>query len=165
MIEPTRQEPPPPANSRRWLLGLFVTFLLAIPVLAPLLVAVRALLRPLRPRAKREVDTLPLAALEEGRVKRVRLSWIRQHGAFREEVQRVAYLRRSGDSVVALAAQCTHLGCNVRPVEDGTGFACPCHKGRFDLDGNVLSGPPPAPLNRYEVVLPENPAEAIRVKV
>jgi Rieske Fe-S protein len=23
---------------------------------------------------------------------------------------------------------------------------CACHEGRFDLDGRVLSGPPPAPL-------------------
>jgi Rieske Fe-S protein len=28
---------------------------------------------------------------------------------------------------------------------------CPCHNGRFDLAGNVISGPPPAPLEVYQV--------------
>jgi cytochrome b6-f complex iron-sulfur subunit len=25
-------------------------------------------------------------------------------------------------------------------------FVCPCHAGIYDLDGNVVSGPPPKPL-------------------
>jgi Rieske Fe-S protein len=28
---------------------------------------------------------------------------------------------------------------------------CACHNGRFDLDGRVLSGPPPRPLPSYAV--------------
>ncbi len=28
---------------------------------------------------------------------------------------------------------------------------CPCHDGRFDLNGRVLSGPPPRPLPKYAV--------------
>jgi Rieske Fe-S protein len=30
-------------------------------------------------------------------------------------------------------------------------FFCPCHNGVFDKDGNVVSGPPPRPLDRFEV--------------
>jgi Rieske Fe-S protein len=26
---------------------------------------------------------------------------------------------------------------------------CACHNGRFDLDGRVLAGPPPRPLEKY----------------
>lgn len=54
-------------------------------------------------------------------------------------------------NLVALSAVCTHLTCTVRyDGETGTLF-CPCHNGRFDLNGNVLSGPPPRPLDTYAV--------------
>jgi cytochrome b6-f complex iron-sulfur subunit len=54
---------------------------------------------------------------------------------------------------VALSAVCTHLTCTVRfDSETGTLF-CPCHNGRFDLGGNVLSGPPPRPLETYAVAV------------
>jgi len=54
-------------------------------------------------------------------------------------------------TLVALSAVCTHLTCTVRyDGETGTLF-CPCHNGRFDLNGNVLSGPPPRPLETYAV--------------
>ena len=29
-------------------------------------------------------------------------------------------------------------------------FKCPCHDGRYDVEGRVISGPPPAPLKRHE---------------
>ena len=54
-------------------------------------------------------------------------------------------------TLVALSAICTHLTCTVRyDGETGTLF-CPCHNGRFDLSGNVLSGPPPRPLETFTV--------------
>jgi cytochrome b6-f complex iron-sulfur subunit len=54
-------------------------------------------------------------------------------------------------TLVALSAICTHLTCTVRyDGETGTLF-CPCHNGRFDLSGNVLSGPPPRPLETFAV--------------
>ena len=43
-----------------------------------------------------------------------------------------------------VSTRCTHLGCTVRL--SGQGWSCPCHGGRFALDGAVLGGPPPAPL-------------------
>lgn len=56
-------------------------------------------------------------------------------------------------NLVALTAVCTHLTCNVRfDAETGTLF-CPCHNGRFDLGGNVLSGPPPRPLEAFAVTV------------
>ena len=35
---------------------------------------------------------------------------------------------------------CSHLGCRVRPSDDG-GFACPCHGSRFSRDGACVHGP------------------------
>ncbi len=46
---------------------------------------------------------------------------------------------------------CTHLGCIVRWEEEKGRFYCPCHKGVFDKDGTVVSGPPPRPLDEFKV--------------
>jgi Rieske Fe-S protein len=56
---------------------------------------------------------------------------------------------------------CTHLGCRVRWSADRKQFFCPCHNGVFDQNGTVVSGPPPKPLNRYEVKV-ENDQLSIR---
>lgn len=51
----------------------------------------------------------------------------------------------------AFSAVCTHLTCTVHYEADTGTIFCPCHNGRFDLSGNVLSGPPPRPLEAFTV--------------
>lgn len=53
--------------------------------------------------------------------------------------------------LIAFTAICTHLACTVNYDNETETIHCPCHNGRFDLAGNVLSGPPPAPLEKYDV--------------
>lgn len=63
-----------------------------------------------------------------------------------------AWLVKNRDgSVVAFAPQCTHLGCAYHWDDTKTRFVCPCHASAFDLEGKVLYGPAPRPLDRYEV--------------
>jgi cytochrome b6-f complex iron-sulfur subunit len=57
----------------------------------------------------------------------------------------------SEGKLLALSATCTHLTCTVRFESDSSTLFCPCHNGRFDLSGTVLSGPPPSPLETYAV--------------
>ena len=52
---------------------------------------------------------------------------------------------------MAFSRVCTHLGCLVRYDQERQLFICPCHAGTFDLEGNVISGPPPKPLPRFSV--------------
>lgn len=51
----------------------------------------------------------------------------------------------------AFSAVCTHLTCTVTFDPDTGTLFCPCHNGRFDLAGNVISGPPPRPLESFQV--------------
>jgi Rieske Fe-S protein len=44
-----------------------------------------------------------------------------------------------------LSAICTHQGCTVNKVADGT-IDCPCHGSKFNLDGSVANGPATQPL-------------------
>jgi cytochrome b6-f complex iron-sulfur subunit len=47
---------------------------------------------------------------------------------------------------IAFSRTCTHLGCLVEYNKNRQKLICPCHAGIFDLEGNVVSGPPPQPL-------------------
>lgn len=58
---------------------------------------------------------------------------------------------RTGDAVAALMLRCTHMGCVVRWKPGERIYVCPCHDGRYDAEGRVLSGPPPLPLRRVSV--------------
>ncbi len=66
-----------------------------------------------------------------------------------ERIRVYARLDGAGEPFV-LSATCTHLGCTVQWNAAAGEFQCPCHGGRFGLDGAVLGGPPPKPLRRLE---------------
>ena len=57
----------------------------------------------------------------------------------------------TADGYHALSATCTHLGCIVYWDEQRAVIACPCHAAYFTTNGDVISGPPPAPLPVYQV--------------
>jgi Rieske Fe-S protein len=51
----------------------------------------------------------------------------------------------SGD-FKAFSAVCTHMGCIVATIADGT-IDCPCHGSQYSIkNGAVVAGPAPAPL-------------------
>lgn len=53
----------------------------------------------------------------------------------------------SASHFVAFSAVCTHAGCTVNFDSSSMQFVCPCHGGTYDAKtGQVLGGPPPAPL-------------------
>lgn len=60
-----------------------------------------------------------------------------------------------GRAFVAMSNICTHLGCRVRWIQDQSQFFCPCHNAIFDKQGLVVAGPPPRPLDRFEVKVEE----------
>ncbi len=50
------------------------------------------------------------------------------------------------------SAKCTHAGCTVNKVADGT-IDCPCHGSKFNLDGSVANGPATKPLEAQAVTV------------
>ncbi len=62
-----------------------------------------------------------------------------------------AIVLRTPESIRAFSLICTHLGCTVQWQTEKQEFYCPCHDGIFDQFGEVISGPPPIPLEQITV--------------
>jgi len=77
---------------------------------------------------------------------------VRQTGWIANEEELSFYvLTENGRDYIAMSNICTHLGCRVRWISEEEQFFCPCHNAIFDKEGEVVAGPPPRPLDRYEV--------------
>jgi cytochrome b6-f complex iron-sulfur subunit len=57
----------------------------------------------------------------------------------------------SDGTYAAMSATCTHLNCTVQYRPDLQHVWCACHNGHYDLNGRNTAGPPPRPLELYEV--------------
>ncbi|MFA6570072.1 MAG: Rieske (2Fe-2S) protein [Bacteroidota bacterium] len=65
----------------------------------------------------------------------------------------VLVLRTTTGEYRAFAANCTHLDCIVQYNKNYGQIYCACHNGRYDLNGKNVSGPPPAPLEKFNVAI------------
>lgn len=64
---------------------------------------------------------------------------------------RVIVFQDAQKTLRALQAKCTHEGCTVTYKASERFVWCACHNGKFDIDGRVISGPPPKPLVVFSV--------------
>ncbi|MBD3219460.1 MAG: Rieske 2Fe-2S domain-containing protein [candidate division Zixibacteria bacterium] len=60
-------------------------------------------------------------------------------------------IRSPDGELKAFNATCTHLSCVVQYRRDLGVIWCACHNGRFNLNGKNISGPPPRPLEEFDV--------------
>ena len=60
-------------------------------------------------------------------------------------------IRTASGEYRAMSATCTHLSCTVQYRDDLHQVWCACHNGKYDLNGRNISGPPPRPLEGFEV--------------
>jgi cytochrome b6-f complex iron-sulfur subunit len=80
------------------------------------------------------------------------LTELRQKGSLRFRFGREpCIVVLSGTKLFALSLVCTHLGCLVEWSQERRQLLCPCHRAAFDVEGNVLEGPPPRPLDTFHV--------------
>ncbi|QJY47087.1 ubiquinol-cytochrome c reductase iron-sulfur subunit [Pseudonocardia broussonetiae] len=66
--------------------------------------------------------------------------------------QDVVLTQPEAGTIRAFSATCTHQGCVVADVTDGT-IHCTCHGSSFALDGTVTGGPAPSPLPEKAVAV------------
>lgn len=81
--------------------------------------------------------------------------WVVKHGAGR-------------DDIFVFTTVCPHLGCSINQHTSGAvveGFACPCHNGQFDLNGNKTAGNNPAPRGMDKLTWQRDPVDEKRLLV
>lgn len=60
-------------------------------------------------------------------------------------------VRTAAGELKAFSAVCTHLDCIVQYRSDTKQIWCACHNGQYNLNGENIGGPPPRPLEQYQV--------------
>jgi Rieske Fe-S protein len=71
-------------------------------------------------------------------------------------VERNVFVVQTETELFCLSPVCTHLGCLVSWHWSKNRFLCPCHGGQFDMEGQVVAGPPRAPLARLPLFTENN---------
>jgi Rieske Fe-S protein len=74
----------------------------------------------------------------------------------------VIVIRTSAGELRAFAGTCTHLSCTVQYRPDIERIWCACHNGHYDLTGRNVEGPPPRPLDRFDVTLKGDDVVVVR---
>ena len=67
------------------------------------------------------------------------------------EGKRMAFYKDDAGAVTALNPTCTHAACIVQFNDVEKSWDCPCHGGRFDVYGKVLTGPPTKDLEQVMI--------------
>ncbi len=85
----------------------------------------------------------------------IRVDEIKIGGAFNFAYNDAAavIVRPDKDTYHAFYTKCTHLGCTSIWQEEEKIFLCPCHAGKFNINGDVIAGPPPAPFVRLNLTI------------
>jgi Rieske Fe-S protein len=65
--------------------------------------------------------------------------------------QQVVVTQPTADEFKAFSAVCTHMGCIVNQISNGT-IDCPCHGSQYSITtGDVVTGPAPRPLPAKQI--------------
>jgi len=65
--------------------------------------------------------------------------------------KKMALYKDENGYITALNPRCTHAGCIVNFNSAEKSWDCPCHGGRYDLQGRVITGPPLKNLEKINI--------------
>ena len=134
-----------------YILGALISVALAIPALIYLLVP---------PRTRKDsgyVDAGDISQLTPDSPVEMSFQDTRVDGWRVVTEKKTAWVVKTPDNkIIAFGPQCTHLACAYHWDAGVKQFACPCHNSFFSLQGQVLAGPAPRPLDRYVTRIQNN---------
>lgn len=124
------------------LLGFFVSLVVGIPFIGAL---ISTKFRKEKGVWNRTVD---VGSLQEGQPVRLNFEY-RTEDAYLTDftVHSVWAIKHSESAITVFSPICTHLGCYYKWNAGDNHFECPCHQSIFSIDGKVLGGPAPRPLD------------------
>jgi menaquinol-cytochrome c reductase iron-sulfur subunit len=96
--------------------------------------------------------TVPLSGLPYDSPVDVAYQQMTSDGFLRgETVRHVWAVKKSATDVTVFSPICPHLGCRYDWDPADRLFKCPCHGSIFRMDGTVVAGPAPRPLDTLPV--------------
>ncbi|MEK6633955.1 MAG: ubiquinol-cytochrome c reductase iron-sulfur subunit [Nitrospirota bacterium] len=102
----------------------------------------------LKRRARPWVDVGSLEDVPFGDPKQLDHVTTIQDGYLKSQSQKAVWAVKQPDGQVRVfSPMCTHLGCGYRWDGEEKQFKCPCHGSVFDIEGKVVAGPAPRPLD------------------
>jgi Rieske Fe-S protein len=126
------------------LLGSLIAAAVAIPAAAYLLI---------KPKGAEDSGLSEIAEFDQlkiGKPQEVIYTRKRVDGWHKVTEKASTWLVRTDEhSVIAFNPACTHLACAYQWEAAKNQFQCPCHASAFSIDGKLLAGPAPRPLDRY----------------
>jgi Rieske Fe-S protein len=123
----------------------FMQFLLGGGLLASAVAFLYPVLRYLVPPASTDLGGDSVVAAKVGELK------VNSGKIFRFGSRPGLLIHTADGGYRAMSAVCTHLQCTVQYRSDLHEVWCACHNGLYDLNGRNISGPPPRPLEAYDV--------------
>ncbi|MEU7075784.1 Rieske (2Fe-2S) protein [Streptomyces narbonensis] len=106
---------------------------------------------PSAPTASATPEASVTSATATGAAPLARTSEIPVGGGTVFTAEKVVVTQPAAGDFKAFSAVCTHQGCLVNKVADGT-IDCPCHGSKFRIaDGSVAAGPAPRPLPTEQI--------------
>jgi Rieske Fe-S protein len=101
-----------------------------------------------RARKEKWVKVADMLAIPEGEPVRLNFIQVEQDAYIQQStVHSVWAVRRSQSEVTVYSPICPHAGCYYNWSTQLRRFACPCHASVFEINGPVVSGPAPRPLD------------------
>ncbi|OBV29143.1 ubiquinol-cytochrome c reductase iron-sulfur subunit [Helicobacter sp. CLO-3] len=135
---------------RRDFLGMTLGGVTAVGAIASL-IAMKKTWDPLPSVVSAGITTVDIGGMKEGDFSRV--EWrgkpVYIIKKFKSDSFNAKRDFKIGDDIYTLGVQiCTHLGCIPAYRKDDEEFLCPCHGGRFTIEGiNIAGTPPPRPFD------------------
>jgi menaquinol-cytochrome c reductase iron-sulfur subunit len=134
-----------------YVLGAIIGLAMAIPTALYLLI-------PPKPRGRTGwIDAGDVSQLTPGEPIEVSFQESRLDGWKLSTEKKTAWVvKEPNNKIVAFGPLCTHLACPYHWEATADKFLCPCHGSEFSIEGKVLAGPAPRPLDRYVTKIENN---------
>ena len=98
------------------------------------------------------VDLGPASNLQSDQPQQLDILVTKTDGWYKTTADQWVWAVRHPDGAVTVySPRCPHLGCAYHWDAETQKFECPCHGSVFSMDGEVLAGPSPRPLDTLPV--------------
>ncbi len=123
-------------------IGGFIAAILGVPLIGA------AVVPALSKGHANQVNAGPVNNFNVGEPKSVDVTITVKDGWIASQEDRgIWVVKRSDNDFTVFNGRCVHLGCAYAWNPQAKEFQCPCHGGRYTIDGKVVGGPPPRPLD------------------